>query len=51
MRELKAEETFNQMTKGLALDPVGLVDLALPDDVRVFMFFPEKKSTYVIHIT
>ena len=46
MRELKAEETFNQMTKGLALDPVGLVDLALPDDVRVFLCSFQRKNVH-----
>ena len=38
LRELETEVGFNQLTKGMALQPLGLVDLSVPTDVVNFLF-------------
>ena len=38
LRELESKTGFNQLTKGMALQPLGLVDLSVPTDVVNFLF-------------
>ena len=33
--ELETRSTFDQLVKGMVVQPVGLVDLALPSDVSI----------------
>ncbi len=35
---METEVGFNQLTKGMALQPLGLVDLSVPTDVVNFLF-------------